>query len=265
MNNSKKPKKKLTISILMPALNEEKNIAKAIENTLQALNDYELDGEIICINDGSSDETLNIINNYKLIDGRISCINHAVKCGFGASFWTGISSAKNEIVVLMPGDNENNPWEIFRYIDLLDSVDIVIPFVYNKKVRSKFRIVLSYIYRLIINISFNTNLNYTNGTVLYRSEILKDIDYQSKGFFFQTDLLIRLIQKGYLFAEVPYRLEQNNEHVTKAISFPSLVDVIFGYFLLLKEQYFVKKNNPIVNTNSISYTRYINKNSKMKV
>jgi len=255
----------LKLSIIMPALNEEKHIGKAIDNTLQALNDFGISGEIICINDGSTDTTLEIIQAKKLIDSRVMYISHDVNKGFGFSFWNGVSIAKNEIVVLMPGDNENNPWEIFRYIGLLDSVDLVIPFVFNKNIRSKFRILLSTIYRFIINLTFNTNLNYTNGTVLYRTELLRDINYKSNGFFFQTDLLIRLIGQGYLFAEVPYRLEQNNGQITKALTYPSFKDVVYGYFILIKEHYFLNKEKMALNTNSISHVRINEKNRKMKV
>ena len=45
------------ISVIIPALNEEKNIQDAIYNTLQGLEDYEINGEIIVVNDGSTDKT----------------------------------------------------------------------------------------------------------------------------------------------------------------------------------------------------------------
>ena len=50
-----------SITIIMPAFNEQKNIELSISNSLQAIDDFALDGELICVNDGSSDETLKII------------------------------------------------------------------------------------------------------------------------------------------------------------------------------------------------------------
>ena len=90
---------------------------------------------------------------------------------------------------------------------------------------------------MIINASFRTNLNYTNGTILYRVAALRTLEHRNTNFFFQTDILIRLIKNGYLFAEVPYRLEQREQGVTKAVSFPSFVRVAKGYMRLLKDQY----------------------------
>ena len=116
----------------------------------------------------------------------------------------------------------------------------LIPFIFNKEARSLLRNTLSYIYRLIVNTTFIVNFNYTNGTVLYRKSVLKELDYRSNGFFFQTDILIRTVKKGYLFAEVPYRLGQRAKGVSKAITFPSLRQVVKGYLRLIKDHYFSK-------------------------
>lgn len=226
-----------SLSIIMPALNEEANILAAIKNSLDAIDDFGITGELICVNDGSSDNTLSIIEEMADKDQRIRIISHETSHGFGASFWDGVSEARMDIIVVMPGDNENNPWEILQYIRLLEHVDIVIPFVYNLRARSIFRVILSSIYRLIVNTTFRTNLNYTNGTVLYRASLLKSLSFHSSSFFFQTDILIRLIKNRYLFAEVPYRLEQTSRNVSKAISFPSLIQVVTGYLRLLNDQY----------------------------
>lgn len=247
----------------MPALNEEANILAAIKNSLEALDDFGITGELICINDGSSDNTLSIIEGMANQDPRIRVISHETPHGFGASFWDGVSEAKMDIVVVMPGDNENNPWEILQYISLLEYVDIVIPFVYNLRARSIFRVILSSIYRFIVNTTFRTNLNYTNGTVLYRASLLKSLSFHSSGFFFQTDILIRLIKNKYLFAEVPYRLEQTSGNVSKAISFPSLMQVVSGYLRLLKDQYKETDKLQHVET-SASAKRYRQEQTKMR-
>jgi dolichol-phosphate mannosyltransferase len=227
----------LSITIVMPAFNEQKNIELSISNSLQAIDDFALDGELICVNDGSSDETLKIIKKCRNIDKRIKVISHPSPRGFGVSFWDGVDKAKNEIVVVMPGDNENDPWEILRYIYLLKDVDIVIPFVFNAAVRPRYRVLVSSLYRFIVNFTFMTSFNYTNGTVLYRKRLLLDLAFRSGGFFFQTDILIRLVKMGYLFAEVPYRLGFSDDKVSNAISFPSLAQVIRGYLVLLWDIY----------------------------
>jgi len=230
-----------TVSVLMPALNEQANIQKAMNDTLEAFDQMGIEGEVVVINDGSTDDTPKLVEAKMKEDPRVRMVTHETPHGFGASFWDGVDHARNNFVVVLPGDAENDPIEIFRYFKLLEHVDIVIPFVFNKEVRSLYRQMLSFTYRLIINLTFNTNLNYTNGTILYRRAILLALEHRSDSFFFQTDILIRLLKRGYLFAEVPYRLDLRETGNSKAVSFPSFVKVARGYLRLFRDQY-VKTN-----------------------
>lgn len=225
----------------MPALNEEANVSGAINNTLEAFSKYRVNGEIIVINDGSSDRTAEMVKDQiTRHPDSIRLISHEKPKGIGASFWDGVDTAFGDKVCMLPGDNENDPFEILRYAGLLDHVDIAIPFIYNRWARPFFRNILSFAYRLIINTTFIVNFNYTNGTILYRRSILSGIKHRNKDFFFQTDILIRLAKSGYLFAEVPYRIGVRNSGVSKALSFPSLIKVIKGYMVLVKDIYFSK-------------------------
>ncbi|MGP0565529.1 MULTISPECIES: glycosyltransferase family 2 protein [unclassified Nitrospina] len=257
-----------TLSVIMPALNEEAHVALALQNTLDALDHFSIPGEIIAVNDGSRDRTPQIIEEFMARDPRVRVIHHENPRGIGASFWEGVDDAANEIVIMLPGDNENDPWEIMQYIRLLEHVDIVIPFVYNRGVRSAFRNILSFVYRSVINSTFMVNFNYTNGTVLYRKCILKELEYRSASFFFQTDILIRAVKKGYLFAEVPYRLGLRLEGKSKAVSYPSLLRVARGYLRLVRDFYFSKKSKVAKDefvAGSSTSRRYATENTLYKV
>lgn len=235
-------KDQMGVSIIMPSLNEERNVLSAITDTLKAFEDFEIKGEIIVVNDGSTDQTESVVKKAMAGDNRIRLINHDTPRGIGASFWDGVRNAKGEVVTMFPGDNENDPWETLQYYRLLEHVDIIIPFVFNRQVRSLFRNALSYAYRFIINTTFMVNFNYTNGTILYRKSVLDELKVTSTGFFFQTDILIRSVKRGYLFAEVPYRLNMRSSGKSKAVSFPSLMKVISGYLRLVRDVYFSNKN-----------------------
>lgn len=259
MEEMKKNNRK-RVTIIMSALNEESNIAAAIHNTLRAFEFFEIDGEIIVVNDGSSDTTQSLVEEIILSAGeKIRLINHDKPHGVGASFWEGVALAKGDFVCMIPGDNENDPLEALRYADLLNHVDIVVPFVYNRWVRSTFRNTLSLIYRIIINTTFKVNFNYTNGTVLYRRSILGGMKHKSKSFFFQTDILIRTVKKGYLFAEVPYRLDRRDSGASKAVSFPGFLKIATGYLRLVRDIYFLPQNGGSKNAfsdGSVSAERY---------
>ncbi len=248
---------KMSLSVIMTALNEEENILAAIDSTLNSFEVFSINGEIVVVNDGSTDQTRELVKEAIKENKHIRLIEHKAPQGIGASFWDGVDNAHGEIVVLLPGDNENNPVEILRYCKLLEHVDIVIPFVFNKEVRPFLRNILSFIYRFIINATFLVNFNYTNGTILYRKIVLRKLKYRSNGFFFQTDILIRLIKRNYLFAEVPYKLSKRETGKSKAISFPSFLQVIKGYLQLLKDHYFVKKSRhlTLLHRDSLTFLR----------
>jgi hypothetical protein len=148
-----------------------------------------------------------------------------------------VDVARGDAVVWFPADNENDPSEILRYFSLLGEVDIVLPFIFNKEVRPLFRHILSYVYRFIINVTFLSSFNYTNGTSLYRRKVLLELKHRSPGFFFQTDILVRAVKRGYLFAEVPCKLRARNKGMSKAISLKSLLSVMKGYLRLAFDFY----------------------------
>lgn len=236
---------KIDLSIIMPALNEEANIGGAIEHTMEAFSEYGLKGEIIVVNDGSTDATAKIVDTLagRETPHRIRMVRHKTPQGLGMAFRDGMLEARGDVVVFMPGDGENDPGEIMRYFSLMDQVDMVVPFVYNKEVRPKVRNLISVIFRMIINLTFGVNFNYTNGTVLYRRVILSSAPNQSRGFFFQTENVVRAVWSGYFFAEVPYRLEVRSAGESKAISWKSLVEVIRNYLSLVKEIYLSPEKN----------------------
>ena len=164
-------------------------------------------------------------------------IHHETPKGIGASFWDGVDHAACQTVVLLPADNEIDPRQILRYLSLIEQVDMVVPFVVNPQVRPASRRILSRLFTWIINATFATSFHYTNGTVIYRRAILQTAPYRVNDFFFQTDILVHLAKKKYIFAEVPYLLHQRTGGSTKALSLKSLCTILRGYLRLLIDIY----------------------------
>ena len=227
----------IDISVVMPALNEEANINKTIEDLLNAFRKLKINGEIIVVNDGSTDGTKTITESFMDKYTNIRITNHQEPQGIGNAYWDGVEESNGECITWIPADGENDAFEILRYLPLMDHVDIIVPYVYNKETRSWKRRLLSKTYKAIINLSFGMILNYMNGTVIFRRSILEELDLRSGGFFFQTELLIKTIKKGYLYAEVPYGLNMRASGQSKALSMSSLYKVISGYIGMLFSVY----------------------------
>jgi len=231
---------KMSVSVIMPALNEQENICAAIDSVLEAFSAYEINGEIIVVDDASTDRTPELARQRALAEPRLKLISHKSTQGIGASFREGAGLSRAEAVVMIPGDNENNPNEILRYFRLLEYVDMVVPFLKNRSCRGPLRNLLSGLYTAIINLTFFTSFNYTNGTVLYRKKVLGGMSCKSKGFFYQTEILIKAVRKGYSFAEAPYTIKKRGFGRGKSISLASLWDVFRSYLRLAGEVYLCK-------------------------
>lgn len=251
----------VSISVVMPALNEEQNIRAAIESTFKAFEKRGLDGEIIAVNDGSRDQTGRIISDLIKIYPNLKVVNHEMAMGIGRSFFDGVKVATKDVVVMFPGDNENNPDDALNFISIMSEVDIIVPFIQNIEVRNKSRRILSSVYRFIINLSFGINLNYTNGTVFYRRAILGEVELISSGFFYQAELLIKLIRNGYLFAEVPNFLFTRGSGKSKATTLKSLIRVMKSYLKLFYDVHISSREGRSLkgkelHKQSVSYVKY---------
>ena len=108
--------RKPRISVLMPAYNAEKYLAEAIDSILgQTFGDFEL----IIINDGSTDNTANIVRKYK--DKRIKFIDNKHNAGLIAVLNHGLDIARGEYVARMDADDISIPERFAKQVAFLDA------------------------------------------------------------------------------------------------------------------------------------------------
>jgi len=90
------------VTVIISVYNEEKYLKKALDSILnQSLKEI----EVICINDKSSDKSLEIIKEYKSKDKRIKLINNEENLGLGLSRNNGLKIAKGEYIAFVDGDD----------------------------------------------------------------------------------------------------------------------------------------------------------------
>lgn len=243
------------ISVIMPALNEEQCLHGGVVNVLEGFQRYAINGELIIVNDGSTDRTGALAEVWAAKYSFIRVLHHTTRQGIGASYWDGIQQAQGEIVVYIPGDGENDAAEIFRYIPLMDQVDVIVPFVLNPGIRNWRRRLLSFIYHKIMHATSSLALNYMNGNVLYRKAILTGIALKSRGFFFQPELLLKTVGRGYLYAEVPCVQKKRLGGSSKSISIRSLIEVCRAYCVTMYDVYFSNRTDIAMVSASVTARR----------
>ena len=123
------------ISIVIPVFNEEKNIINLLEEIKSSL-DSKIKYEILVVDDGSTDNTVNNISSKIKQLHNIKLIIHENNYGQSTSLLTGISNAKYDYIVTLDGDGQNDPADI---LNLIRKYNYSVPFylvIGNRKKRN---------------------------------------------------------------------------------------------------------------------------------
>ncbi|MFA6023151.1 MAG: glycosyltransferase family 2 protein [Candidatus Pacearchaeota archaeon] len=191
-----------TLTIVIPAYNEEKNIKDAVETVVSIVHDKFRDYEILIFNDCSKDKTGEIVDRLASKNNKIKVIHNPINKGLGYNYQAGMKMASKEYFTFFPGDNENSKEGFERALNKIGEADIIIPYTTNLEVRQLHRNIISSAYVWFMNFLFGLKLKYYNGNMVYRTKILKDINVTTYGFAYSAEILVKLIKKGYSYEEV---------------------------------------------------------------
>ena len=218
---------KPTISVIIPALNEEANIAAAAREAVAALGDRFGDYELLLFDDGSSDRTGAIMDGLAAADPRHVRVTHNPSPrNLGGVYKQGIALARMDYVLMVPGDNENPGHALQAPFDAIGRADIVLPYPVNSAVRGFARHTVSRVYVSVLNRLFGLGVRYYNGTVIHRTANLKALSIKTSSFAYQAEILIKLLCAGKTFVEVPIRIEPPKEgRRSRAFRWKNMVQV----------------------------------------
>lgn len=117
--------KQIAYSVVIPLKNEAENVIDLIEELEPVMKSLEKPWELICIDDGSTDATLEILTKLKGQKPYMRIIafknNYGQSCAFDAGFRT----AKGEFVITMDGDRQNDPHDIPKLLQAAQDADLV--------------------------------------------------------------------------------------------------------------------------------------------
>lgn len=121
-------KKLKELSIFFPFWNEEKNIEKVVEDAIIVADEICEKWEIIIVDDGSKDKTLERASALEKKHKNIQIVSHTPNRGYGAALKEGFANAKYDVVVFTDGDGQFDFSEVEKFIAHIDSADLVIGF-----------------------------------------------------------------------------------------------------------------------------------------
>lgn len=110
-----------SVSIIIPAYNEESAIGSVLKELLKEMSVWNRDQiEIIVINDGSSDDTAKIVGGFE----QVRLLNHRNNKGYGAAIKTGIREAAGDLIVWYDADGQHRPKDLYKLITKMDEEDL---------------------------------------------------------------------------------------------------------------------------------------------
>lgn len=194
------------LSIVVPAYNEEATLTEIVARLLAVPEA----GEIVIVDDCSTDGTRAIADQLAAGDPRIKVVHHSVNAGKTEALKTGFALTRGQIVIVQDADLEYDPAEIGDLIaPILDGhADVV--FGSRFLVRKASRVL--YFYHYIANKSLTflsnlcTNVNMTDvetGYKAFRGEIIRNMSIASKGFGFEIEVTAKVAKLGVSIYEVP--------------------------------------------------------------
>jgi len=195
----------MRISALMPVYNEAATIAEGVSRVRAV----PLDIEIICVDDGSSDGTRDVLETLHASGEIDELVVHDQNRGKGASVRTALSRATGDVVVIQDADLEYDPQEFMRLLEPIRNgrADAV----FGSRFTGDTRRVLYYWHSMgnhLLTMFSNmaTNLNLTDMETCYkmvRTDLMKSLPLSADRFGIEPELTARLAQSGARIYEVP--------------------------------------------------------------
>ena len=142
------------ISIVIPIYNEEENLPNLYNRLTAAAPSYKEDYEIVLVDDGSSDNSLQLMSEYARKDSHVRVIKLSRNFGHQPAISAGIQEAKGDAVVIMDGDLQDPPEELCRFLDKWREGYQVVYAIRTKRKEGFFKkAAYSAFYRLLATIS----------------------------------------------------------------------------------------------------------------
>lgn len=200
------------VSVVIPMYNEEENVQatlREVKNLLEGFKSHTW--EILVVNDGSIDRTLELAEEMAKADGRIRVISYHPNMGRGKALRSGFEESRGDIVVTTDADLSYEA----KYIrilakELIDNqgLDFVIGSPYMEGGGTKgvpfHRLLISRLGNKILGFSLAGNLKTTTGILrAYRKYVVDSLELESDGKEIHLEILSKALALGYKVREVP--------------------------------------------------------------
>jgi glycosyltransferase involved in cell wall biosynthesis len=194
-----------SLSIVLPAYNEEPNVAAAVQAVAEVAQTLGRDYEILVVNDGSRDNTGQIVRDLEPQISGLRLVEHYPNRGYGGALKAGFDAATKDLIAFVPADNQFVFGEVDGLLEKLDTENADIVCGYRHDRQDPF---IRRLNALGWNTAVRTLFGYLSrdidcGFKLFRREVLDRVHIESDGAMIDTEFLAGAKARGLRIAEVP--------------------------------------------------------------
>jgi glycosyltransferase involved in cell wall biosynthesis len=232
-------------SIIILAYNEGGSIKKVIDDLVSSLRKYSIDYEIIVINDGSLDNTKQILARFYKDDEKITIINHEKNLGIGYSLVEAYKTANKDIIGMIPGDGQFDI-ELFgkAFQSFLEDKDLKIVSFYRdtNTIYSSVRKIVTKIQKGINRFILGIRFKDVNWVKFFRKEVLNRRDFCMRSSLIETEIIYIVTLRKYKYIELPSDYLNRGTPRSKLSFLKSLLLASKDSLNLVKLRQYYKKN-----------------------
>ena len=211
-----------TLSIIVPAYNEEDCIESTTQLISERLERDKIDYEILVVNDNSKDNTEAVLQKINQENPRIRYINNYYPNGFGFAVRCGLENFSGDAVAVVMADNSDSPDNMVDYYyKLQEGYDCVFGsrFIKGGKVIDypRHKLIVNRLANLFIQVLFGLKFNdTTNAFKIYRKEVIEGISpLLSHHFNLTVEMPLKAIVRGYSYTTIPITWRNRTTGVSK--------------------------------------------------
>jgi dolichol-phosphate mannosyltransferase len=190
------------LSLILPAWNEQATIRQAIQEAALALAVLTDDFELIVVDDGSTDNTAELVRAASAKHPGVRLIQHHRNKGYGAALRTGFTAARHALVAFTDADCQFDLHDLGYMLPLAQHYDIVCGYRMHRK-DSRRRCFLSWGYNTLVKALVRTGVRDVDCALkVYHRHHLGALLPHCDNFFVNTEMLTRARQEGLSVVEV---------------------------------------------------------------
>jgi glycosyltransferase involved in cell wall biosynthesis len=191
-----------SLSLVLPAHNEEENIRVVVEQALEVLPKFTSQFEIIVVNDGSRDHTAEIIDDLAANDSRVRAIHHKRNKGYGGALTTGFQATTCDFVMFMDSDRQFDINDIALLAPFVGKYDIVAG-VRLERNDPFHRRLFAQVFNLTVRVLFGVHLHDIDCAFkIFRGDLLRSMELTAPGALINTEIQAKARRQGATVEQV---------------------------------------------------------------